>query len=113
MAQSKKNSSHFPSYEEVRGNKKEIIDFVALQTSSNDNQPVVKKTIQVDKYWNAFNYPAGSTVYSLHNKEVKNQKAAKKESDERSVDIERVSIGAVEPKGKHEVEIDYWVKTQN
>jgi hypothetical protein len=110
IAQSKKVNSHFPTYEEIRGNKREVNDFVEPRTLNDDYQPVLTKTIQVDKYWNAFNYPANSTVYYLNGKQVKSQKDAKKELDEQSAGIERVSIGAVNPNGKREVEIDYHVK---
>lgn len=113
IAQNKKDSSHFPTYEEIKGNRSETIDYVAPRKLSNDDQPVITKTLTVDKYWNAFNYPADSTVYYLNGKQVKSLKAAKKELDERSVNIERVAIGAAGPKGMREVEIDYQVKPKN
>jgi hypothetical protein len=113
IAQSKKDSSHLPTYKEVKGNTKEIFDFVAPRTLSNNYEPISTEEIKVDKYWNAFNYPADSTLYYLNGKQVKSQKAAKKELDERSVTIERVSIGEVGPMGKREVEIDYQVKPEN
>jgi hypothetical protein len=113
IAQSKKAKSRFPKYEEIRGNKGEINDFIEPRTLNNDYKPVLTKTIQVDKYWNAFNYPANSTVYYLNGKQVKSQKDAKKELDEQSASIERVSVGAVNPNGKRDVEIDYHVKPKN
>jgi hypothetical protein len=110
IAQKKKDSSHFPTYEEIRGNKNEIIDYVAPRKASNDYGQVITETMILDKYWNAFNYSADSTVYYLNGKQVKSQKDAKKELDERSVKIERVAIGAVRLNGKRDVEIDYQLK---
>ena len=82
IAQNKKDSSHFPTYEEIKGNRSETIDYVAPRKLSNDDQPVITKTLTVDKYWNAFNYPADSTVYYLNGKQVKSLKAAKKELED-------------------------------
>ncbi|NIJ55231.1 hypothetical protein [Dyadobacter arcticus] len=109
IAQNKKDSSHFPTYEEIRGNKSEIIDYVAPHKSSSDYQQAINETRILDRYWNAFNYPADSTVYYLNGRQIKSEKEAKKELDKRSAKIERVVIGAVGTNGKREVEIDYQV----
>ncbi|NIJ52214.1 hypothetical protein FHS68_001370 [Dyadobacter arcticus] len=78
IAQNKKDSSHFPRYEEIRGNKSEIIDYVAPRKSSSDYQQVITETRILDRYWNAFNYPADSTVYYLNGRQVKSKRKPKK-----------------------------------
>lgn len=113
IAQKKKDSSHSPTYEEIRGNKNEIIDYVTPRKASNDYRQVITETMILDKYWNAFKYSADSTLYYLNGKQVRSQKDAKKELDKRSVKIERVAIGAVRLNGKRDVEIDYQVKPKN
>jgi hypothetical protein len=110
QAQRKENIERFPTYEEIRGNKKEINDFVVPSTLNTGYEPIVAKTVVLDKYWNAFNYLADSTVYYLNGKQAKSQKSAKKELNGQSLEIERVSIGAVGSNGKREIEIDYRVK---
>lgn len=110
QAQPKDNIERFPTYEEIRGNKKEINDFVAPPTLNVGYEPTTVKTVILDRYWNAFNYLADSTVYYLNGKQAKSQKNAKKELDRQSAEIKRVSIGAVGSNGKREIEIDYRVK---
>lgn len=108
--QPKDNFERFPAYGEIGGHKKEINDFVAPPMLNAGCVPTVVKTVILDRYWNAFNYLAESTVYYLNGKQAKSQKNVKKELDQQSVEIERVSIGAVGSNGKREIEIDYRVR---
>lgn len=108
--QGRKDTGHFPTYDEIRGNKAETVDFVAPRALSDGYIVPPSAIVKRDKYWNAFNYPADSTTYYLNGRKAKSQKTARKELDQQPTVIERVMIGAVAADGTREIEIDYRVK---
>jgi hypothetical protein len=108
--QGRKDAGYFPTYEEIRGNKAETVDFVAPRTLSNGYVAPPSAIVKLDKYWNAFNYPADSTTYYLNGRKAKSQKTARKELDQQPTVVKRVMIGAVAADGTREIEIDYHVK---
>ena len=105
--QVRKDKGHFPTYEQIRGNKSETVDFFAPPTISNGDVAAASTIVRRDRYWNAFNYPADSTIYYLNGRKAKNQRAARKELDQKTIIVERVMIGAVATDGTREIEIDY------
>ncbi|MCF2491069.1 hypothetical protein [Dyadobacter sp. CY347] len=118
FAQTKKKDS-FPTYEQIRGNKSEIYDFVAPQ-SINAN-PVsaipetgkynlIRRTNVTEHRFDVFGYPKDSVTYILNGRKEKNAKRAETELKTKSSNITNISIGAVDEKGRRVVRIDYEVK---
>jgi hypothetical protein len=104
FAQTKKKDDNFPTYDQIRGNKEETVDYVS---PAGGEWIRVKRDVVVSPYFNAFNYPDDSVTYYLNGKKVKGRKKAEKELDERSLNIENVSVGPVGENGKRIVRIDY------
>jgi hypothetical protein len=103
FAQNKKDDN-FPTYEQIRGNKAETVDYVSQGGGS---WFVVKREVTAASYFGAFSYPAETSVYYLNGKKVKDKKQAEKEIEEKSLNVENVSIGPVERDGKRVIRIDY------
>lgn len=107
--QGPKGGDHFPTYEQIRGNKEYRGDFVSPPIMNNGDPAPPSRTIWMDRYWNAFNYPKDSVTYFLNGRQAKSAGHAKKELDTKGARIERVSVGAVDEQGMREIEIDYTV----
>lgn len=101
---------HFPTYEQIRGNRAETIDYVS---PGGDSWTVVKRETVVSPYFNAFNYPEGSAIYYLNGKKLKSKKSAEKELNDKCENLESVSIGPPEANGKRIIRIDYESKKNN
>ncbi|MCF2498809.1 hypothetical protein [Dyadobacter chenhuakuii] len=118
FAQTKKKDS-FPTYEQIRGNKSEIYDFVApqsIQVSPTSAIPEtgkynsIKRSILTDHGFDVFGYHKDSVTYILNGKKVKDAKRAEAEIRTNSRNITDISIGATDAKGRRVVRIDYEVK---
>ena len=117
-AQTKKKES-FPTYEQIRGNKSEIYDFVSPQNAPGNptaavpetgKLTVTKRSIVTDHKFDLFGYPQDSVTYILNGRKEKNAKRAETEIRTKSRNITDISIGAVDAKGMRVVRIDYEVK---
>ncbi|WP_031526273.1 hypothetical protein [Dyadobacter crusticola] len=109
-AQKARKDDSFPTYEQIRGNRREIYDYVApVQVSNrNDIHEIGPPTVRlISRHYNAFSYPADSTIYFLNGRKIKNQKTAEAELRQKAGNVERVMIGAVDEKGMRVIEIDY------
>ena len=118
FAQTKKKDS-FPTYEQIRGNKSEIYDFVApqsIQVSPTSAIPEtgkynsIKRSILTDHGFDVFGYPKDSATYILNGRREKNAKRAETEIRTNSKNITDISIGAVDERGKRVIRIDYEVR---
>lgn len=109
-AQKARKAETFPTYEQIRGNRKQIYDYVEPVQFSNGNpigevsQPT--RTL-ISRHHSPFSFPADSTTYYLNGKKAKSQKVAEAELLEKAENIERVVIGEVDRKGRRAIEIDY------
>jgi hypothetical protein len=104
FAQTKKKDDNFPTYDQIRGNKAETVDYVS---PAGGEWIRVKRDVVVSPYFNAFNYPDDSVTYYLNGKKVKGRKRAEKELEVKSLNIENVSVGEVGGNGKRIIRIDY------
>lgn len=104
FAQTKKKDDKFPTYDQIRGNKAETVDYVS---PAGGEWQRVKRDVVVSPYFNAFSFPEDSVIYYLNGKKVKSKKKAEKELDEKSLNIENVSVGEVGENGKRMIRIDY------
>ncbi|WP_439556853.1 hypothetical protein [Dyadobacter sp.] len=109
-AQKARKDEAFPTYEQIRGNRKQIYDYVEPVQFSNGN-PIgeVDKPTQtlISRHHSPFSFPADSTTYYLNGKKSKSQKVAEAELLEKAGNVERVMIGEVDKKGRRVIEIDY------
>lgn len=104
FAQSQKD--RFPTYEQIRGNKEETVDYVHPNGGS---WTVVRRKMPASRYLDAFSYPDKAALYFLNGRKMKNKKSAEKELRENGGTVESVSIGPVESNGKRIIRIDYEV----
>jgi sulfur carrier protein ThiS len=104
VGQNKKKDDSFPTYEQIRGNKEETVDYVSPYGSKTWTV-VAKQTYK--PYLNAFGYGEDSVVYVLNGKRVKSRRKAEFEINRKDIRVERVSIGEVGKAGKRIIEIDY------
>lgn len=98
---------NFPTYEQIRGNKHETVDYVHPNGGS---WTIVKRTVTASSYLDAFSYPEGTAVHFLNGRKMKRKKRAEKELDEKGGMVESVSIGPVESNGKRIIRIDYEIR---
>lgn len=117
-AQTKKKDT-FPTYEQIRGNKSEIYDFVTPQSvTANPTSAVpetgkyslTKRSMVTEHGFDVFGYPKDSVTYILNGRNEKNAKRAESEIRMKSKNITDISIGAVDGRGRRVVRIDYEVK---
>lgn len=109
-AQKAKRDDKFPTYEQIRGNRKQIYDYVEPVQVLNSNPigEVDKPTrTLISRHHSPFSFPADSTTYYLNGKKSKSQKVAEAELLEKAGSVERVVIGEVNQKGRRVIEIDY------
>lgn len=104
FAQTKKKDDNFPTYDQIRGNRAETVDYVS---PAGGEWIRVKRDVVVSPYFNAFSFPDDSVTYYLNGKKVKGKKKAEKELEEKSMNVENVSVGPVEDNGKRIIRIDY------
>ncbi|WAC11953.1 hypothetical protein [Dyadobacter pollutisoli] len=104
FAQTKKKDDNFPTYDQIRGNKAETVDYVS---PAGGEWLRIKRDVVVSPYFNAFSFPDDSVTYYLNGKKVKSKKKAEKELEEKSMNVEKVSVGPIEDNGKRIVRIDY------
>ena len=118
FAQAKKKDN-FPTYEQIRGNKSEIYDFVAPQSirvnatsavPETGNYNLIKRTIVTEHGFNLFSYQQDSVLYILNGRKEKNVKRAETEIRTNSKNITDISIDETDNKGKRTIRIDYEVK---
>jgi len=109
FAQKSKKQDTFPTYEQIRGNRNEIYDFVDPRAAAAGQKPAYKV---ISPYYDAFNYPADSTTYYLNGRKVKNKKVAEAQVKEKAGNIERVMVGEVDESGMRVIEIDYEPKKE-
>ncbi|MCE6990930.1 hypothetical protein [Dyadobacter sp. CY323] len=105
FSQRQKKGDAFPTYEQIRGDKKETVDYVAPR--SQGSVGVIPRYTVRDHHLGAFTYQEDSVTYILNGRKVKSKKKAEYEVNRKDVRIERVSIGEVGKDGKRIVEIDY------
>ncbi|WP_026630621.1 hypothetical protein [Dyadobacter alkalitolerans] len=117
-AQTKKKDP-FPTYEQIRGNKSEIYDFVAPQSvrinpvsavPETGKYNYIKRSILTEHGFDVFGYHKDSVTYILNGKKVKDAKRAETEIRTNSRNITDISIGAVDGRGKRVVRINYEVE---
>ncbi|KQS33305.1 hypothetical protein [Dyadobacter sp. Leaf189] len=114
-AQKSKKGDSFPTYEQIRGDRREIFDHVAPVQVVDQNVAGETGKLHVPvtlRRFDAFGYPPDSTIYYLNGRKIKSQKAAEAELREKAGNVERVSIGEVDKKGMRVIEIDYELKKQ-
>lgn len=105
FAQNKKKGDSFPTYEQIRGNKKETVDYVVPRGQGAVTlvpRETVPKTLR-----GAFTYDEDSVTYILNGRKVRNKKKAENEVNRTDIRIDRVSVGEVGKDGKRVIEIDY------
>lgn len=120
FAQTKKKDS-FPTYEQIRGNKSEIYDFVApqsIQASPLKAVPetgkynLIRRSIVTEHGFDVFGYPKDSVTYILNGRKEKDAKRAETEIRSKSKNITDIAIGAVDGRGRRVIRIDYEVKSE-
>ncbi|SKB59493.1 hypothetical protein [Dyadobacter psychrophilus] len=112
----KKEKGSFPTYDQIRGNKSEIYDFVApqsIQVNPTSAVPetgkytLIKRSIVTEHGFDVFGYPKDSVTYILNGRKEKDAQRAEKEIRTKSKNITDISIGAVDSKGRRVIRIDY------
>jgi hypothetical protein len=97
FGQSQKMKETFPSYDQIKPIKADIVDYV----SPNGTVRVEKKAI------NLFDYPVGTVTYILNGKSSTDVNYVKQVLSEKGKDIESISVGKPDQKSKRVIEINY------
>lgn len=97
VGQVQKTKEAFPSYDQIKPSKGDIVDY---------GGPIsVVKTER--KTINLFDYPAGTVTYILNGKSSTDVNYVKQLLSDKGKDIDFISIGKPDEKGKRAIKIDY------
>jgi len=97
FGQAQKTKADFPSYDQIKPTKREIVDY----GGPNSVVKMERKTI------NLFDYPAGTVTYILNGKSSTDVNYVKQILSDKWKDIEYISVGKPDDKGKRVIKIDY------
>ncbi|RYC70074.1 hypothetical protein [Spirosoma sordidisoli] len=97
IGQVQKTQEAFPSYDQIKPLKGERTDYGGLDSIVR----VERKSI------NLFDYPAGTVTYLLNGKSLTDVKYIKQIVSDKRKDIDSISIGEPDKKGKRVIKIDY------
>jgi hypothetical protein len=97
VGQAQNTKEAFPSYDQIKPSKGDIVDY----GGPNSVVKTERKTI------NLFDYPAGTVTYILNGKSSTDVNYVKQILSDKGKDIESISIGKPDVKGKRVIKIDY------
>lgn len=97
FGQAQKAKEIFPSYDQIKPSKDYIVDY----GGPNSIIKVEKKTI------NLFDYPTGTVTYILNGNSSTDVNYVKQVLSEKGKDIDSISVGKLDQKGKRVIKINY------